>query len=137
MSDSSASIWHTSMSRSHARAGQRIGKGKMQSKWNRGKAKLWEENRVEERCAGVDSNLETSQDIGLCPVESSTEFVAETLLPTRNGKFRLRGYRHKVGAISHEMQSVWASNVVSAVQLYTVQGTNDAKRWNGANASME
>ena len=25
-----------------------------------------------------------------------TEFVAETLLPTRNGKFRLRGYRHTV-----------------------------------------
>jgi hypothetical protein len=25
-----------------------------------------------------------------------TEFVAETLLPTRSGKFRLRGYRHTV-----------------------------------------
>jgi hypothetical protein len=28
---------------------------------------------------------------------SVTEFVAETLLPTRSGKFRLRGYRHSVG----------------------------------------
>ena len=27
-----------------------------------------------------------------------TEFVAETLLPTRSGKFRLRGYRHTVCA---------------------------------------
>ena len=26
-----------------------------------------------------------------------TEFVAETLLPTRTGKYRLRGYRHTVG----------------------------------------
>jgi hypothetical protein len=26
----------------------------------------------------------------------NTVFVAETLLPTRQGKFRLRGYRHKV-----------------------------------------
>jgi hypothetical protein len=26
-----------------------------------------------------------------------TEFVAETLLPTQQGKFRLRGYRHTVG----------------------------------------
>jgi len=25
-----------------------------------------------------------------------TEFVAETLLPTQQGKFRLRGYRHTV-----------------------------------------
>lgn len=25
-----------------------------------------------------------------------TEFIAETLLPTRHGKFRLRGYRHTV-----------------------------------------
>ena len=25
-----------------------------------------------------------------------TKFVAETLLPTRQGKFRLRGYRHTV-----------------------------------------
>lgn len=31
---------------------------------------------------------------GLCPVETKTVFVAETLLPTRSGKFRLRGYRH-------------------------------------------
>ena len=27
---------------------------------------------------------------------SSTQFVAETLLPTAKGKFRLRGYRHTV-----------------------------------------
>jgi len=29
-----------------------------------------------------------------------TEFVAETLLPTQQGKFRLRGYRHTVGNFS-------------------------------------
>ena len=28
--------------------------------------------------------------------KSSTKFVAETLLPTRSGKFRVRAYRHKV-----------------------------------------
>lgn len=30
------------------------------------------------------------------PAQAKTEFVAETLLPTKTGKFRLRGYRHTV-----------------------------------------
>jgi hypothetical protein len=44
----------------------------------------------------------------------ATEFVAETLLPTRQGKFRLRGYRHTVSVFSFSLswgravaQSVW------------------------------
>lgn len=38
-----------------------------------------------------------------CSVEDEsvwTKFVAETLLPTTQGKFRLRGYRHTVGSLS-------------------------------------
>ena len=31
--------------------------------------------------------------------DGETEFVAETLLPTRSGLFRLRGYRHSVCAL--------------------------------------
>jgi hypothetical protein len=29
-----------------------------------------------------------------------TRYIAETLLPTRHGKFRLRGYKHSVSATS-------------------------------------
>ena len=49
---------------------------------------------------GLGSTLPRGQpvDPGGRPGEpyDVTEFVAETLLPTRSGKFRLRGYRHTV-----------------------------------------
>ena len=49
---------------------------------------------------GLGSTLPRGQpaDPGGRPGEpyDATEFVAETLLPTRSGKFRLRGYRHTV-----------------------------------------
>jgi hypothetical protein len=34
-----------------------------------------------------------------------TEFVAETLLPTRTGKYRLRGYRHTVSVKCNKFNS--------------------------------
>eukprot|EP00192_Tetraselmis_astigmatica_P013893 CAMPEP_0117685090 /NCGR_PEP_ID=MMETSP0804-20121206/21529_1 /TAXON_ID=1074897 /ORGANISM="Tetraselmis astigmatica, Strain CCMP880" /LENGTH=308 /DNA_ID=CAMNT_0005496289 /DNA_START=216 /DNA_END=1142 /DNA_ORIENTATION=+ len=37
---------------------------------------------------------------------SSTVFVAETLLPTRSGKFRVRAYRHKVGILMSEPTAI-------------------------------
>lgn len=36
-----------------------------------------------------------------------TEFVAETLLPTRTGKYRLRGYRHTVGPLGNSKPQKW------------------------------
>ena len=44
--------------------------------------------------AGQCSQLETSQAV-VC-----TDFIAETLLPTSSGKYRLRGYRHSVHLVS-------------------------------------
>jgi hypothetical protein len=41
--------------------------------------------------------ISESQKYPCSPVGATqTAFVAETLLPTRNGKYRLRGYRHTV-----------------------------------------
>ncbi|GMH32171.1 hypothetical protein BSKO_00005 [Bryopsis sp. KO-2023] len=48
-------------------------------------------------CAQATSNgsgVTGSTDDDLCPVDTKTKYIAETLLPTRSGKFRLRGYRH-------------------------------------------
>lgn len=40
---------------------------------------------------------------------SWTKFVAETLLPTQHGKFRLRGYRHTVGGGLGRRVRAWVS----------------------------
>lgn len=44
---------------------------------------------------------------GLAPetADARTDFVAETLLPTASGKFRLRGYRHTVRVVSSRRSS--------------------------------
>lgn len=34
-----------------------------------------------------------------------TRYIAETLLPTRHGKFRLRGYKHSVSCLRHAHQA--------------------------------
>ena len=39
-------------------------------------------------------------DAGHLATPGKTSFVAETLLPTRRGKFRLRGYRHTVSVVA-------------------------------------
>lgn len=55
---------------------------------------------VVEAPAGTAASVGASQhaaDSGSSPAH--TEFVAETLLPTTSGKFRLRGYRHTVQVV--------------------------------------
>lgn len=50
-------------------------------------------------CRGASCRSNETQASGSGDSEESTvwtEFVAETLLPTNHGKFRLRGYRHTV-----------------------------------------
>ncbi len=44
----------------------------------------------------VQKSLPDSYDV--------TEFVAETLLPTRTGKYRLRGYRHTVSVLCNDVK---------------------------------
>lgn len=50
-----------------------------------------------ERCA-VPGFVDEEVDPEL---KATTSFVAETLLPTRSGKFRVRAYRHKVTRRQH------------------------------------
>lgn len=64
------------------------------------------------RSYGAESTSQTSTDgsgslctvFGASAVKVCTDFVAETLLPTTSGKFRLRGYRHKLLFVSSPSQ---------------------------------
>lgn len=48
-----------------------------------------------------EENGATAADEGRKALETSyTTFVAETKLPTKDGRFRLRGYRHSVSALN-------------------------------------
>ena len=49
---------------------------------------------IEQKAQEVKEALQKGEEQGLV----WTKFVAETLLPTKQGKFRLRGYRHTVRA---------------------------------------
>lgn len=86
-----------------------------------GGSRLLEEGGVEGLHVGVHSDWETSDDIEMCPVSSTTEFVAETLLPTRHGKLRLRGYRHSVGLVLLDVKFVGKSkhDVCTALALHS------------------
>lgn len=53
------------------------------------------------RPADLPASLEgTTLTEGFPDYYDSTAFVAETLLPTRSGPYRVRGYRHSVSSLS-------------------------------------
>lgn len=48
-------------------------------------------------CMETEAGL---KEVELLERKIVTKFIAETLLPTRHGKFRVRGYKHSVGGVA-------------------------------------
>jgi hypothetical protein len=57
-----------------------------------------------------------------------TRFIAETLLPTKYGKFRLRGYKHSVSSM---LELDWRSSWTAALLVA------DAERVDGCRQMVE
>jgi hypothetical protein len=66
------------------------------------------------------------QRVEYTPIDETrvkTVFIAETLLPTRSGKFRLRGYKHSVGLLcTHQIDGQRARSDIAPQCGHQVDG---------------